>query len=172
MQEERAWIKAQFAELNSLLEAEVDARCAVMQRLDQQAVDQRKSCEESLAKLQNSVDKAAEPTEGNPASLQALEQKLESTNLQVEMFRDNVNAVAAEARKHIKWVETEHEKSTARQDILEKGLLEIKLSMSSNKDSLETALQELSYRLSSSLSGQDLFDNALQDLRLQSSAAN
>ena len=64
-------------------------------------------------------------------SLDGFSQKLEMTNLQMTTFRDNVNAVAAEANKHIEWVKSQIETNAAKQDVLDKGLHQMRLNLSS-----------------------------------------
>jgi hypothetical protein len=77
-------------------------------------------------------------------------QKLEATNLQVDTFRDNVNAAAQEMQKHVKWVETQHEKHKAIQDQFEKSLHELRHEVSSGGQEsaqFETGLRSLKNNL-------------------------
>lgn len=130
-----AQMKKDIAEIKMLLEAEVEARCAVMERLDKQLHDQHamiKACQTSASveKLQLMID--------------GYSQKLECTNLQVEMFREDVKALTAEAQKHVQWVESQREKTAARQDLLEKGLQELTLRVSNSSREITKLENEFS----------------------------
>lgn len=183
---ERAWAKEQFAEFNSRLEAEVEARCANAEHLDQQVADHKKFFQESLSKMQGqSVQMAGAPVSDGSMSLEALEDKvqrllddhsqsLESTNIQVETFCDNVNAVAAEARKCMQLVTTEHEKACAKQESFESQLAELRIKCSSNPSvhGVEADIQNLSRMCEETQARLSSIDSALQEMRQKASSSN
>lgn len=110
-------------------------------------------------------------------TLDEYSRRLESTKLQMDMFKDNVNALSAEAQKHVKWVESQHEKNAARQDLFGSGLQEMMLKLPSNiarQDALESSLGEMKLKLSNSTMKQEAFESGLQKIRqlLSSSTAN
>jgi len=189
-QENLSGMKSQLAELNSLLEAEVDARCAVMQRLEKQVLDQQKLHDERFTKLQTSIQEkmrkqsqrevgTTDIVQGDSPALEdfrfkvemlieAQSQKLDSTNLQVNVFRDNANAVAAEASKKLKWVESQHEKITAKQFSLEASLQDLRQKLTGHRlDSSDGASFDVRAKLSSLGARQDSFESALQEIRFK-----
>lgn len=158
-------VQGELKELKALLEAEVDARCAVMQRLDQQVSDQHRTCEKFL---QDSVAKLSIPIEAIEEKVQlqlnGYTQKLESVSLQADMFRDSVNDLAAEAKKHVKWMESQQARNSARQDSLENVFKEMKSNSDQQLDELENGLRDTQLKASSSSQKLVSFENELQEL--------